>query len=83
MIEVAKDLTADIEVIFHPETVSKEEAAITLKVGDRIYENKSDTRSVVFKGIELPAGELRLEAIRRDGEQSAGAWHLDIQCNLD
>lgn len=81
-VEVAKAGTADIEVIFHPEVVNGKEAKVLLKIGVETHEINSDGQSIQFEGIELPAGEVRIEAIRAEGDAEMGAWQVVVNCDL-
>ncbi len=80
LVNVAKPVTADIEVIFHPDIVTGNEAEIVLKLGEKTHKVKSRGQKIGLKGISLPKGELRIEAVRSEGDQHAGAWHIVVDC---
>ena len=51
---------------------------ITLKVGEGEFLKISDAGSTQFADIRLPKGEIRLEAIRREGEKEVGSYQLIV-----
>lgn len=78
VVKVAKPVTAKIEVIFHPNVVSGKEATITLKVGAKVIERQSKKNAITLDGIKLSQGEIRLEAIRREGAKEVGGYQLIV-----
>ncbi len=83
VVEVAKPVTADIEVIFHPNVVTNNQVAdIALHVGATSYVKKLAGNAMTFSGVELPKGEVRLEAVRRDSEAEVGGYQLIVTCDL-
>ena len=81
-IDVAAATTANLKVIFHPDIVGGSEARVALKVGDQSFEKTSAARVLTFTDIELPKGELRIEAIRNESDTPSGAWHIEVLCEL-
>ena len=77
-VDVAKPVTAQIKVLFYPEVVTGNEAAIMLKVDEKVLMTKSSNGSIQFEGINLLKGEVRLEAIRREDGKSVGAHQLIV-----
>ena len=80
IVEVAKPVISNIEVIFHPNVVTDNSAKITLKVGNQSHEVNTAGNPIQFPNISLPAGEQRLEAIRQDGNHQTGAYQLIVTC---
>ena len=78
VVDVAKPVTAQIEVLFHPNVVTGNEATITLKVANKILQRNSKTGSIQFDGIKLTKGEVWLEAIRIEDGKEVGAHQLIV-----
>lgn len=81
VVDVAKPVTAKIEVLFYPEQVTGNEAEITLKVGDRHVQQNSTSGAVQFDNINLTKGEVRLEATRSEDGNEIGAYQLTVTTN--
>lgn len=82
VVKVPNAVKADIEVILHPSMVTGNRATLALKVGDQLIKRKSAAGSIRFKAVKLPAGEVRLEAIRTEGDHQTGAYQLIVNCHL-
>ncbi len=78
IVAVAKPVTAQINVIFHPNVVTENEATITLKVGGKEIQQTSKAGTIRYDGVILQKGEVRLEAIRREGGKEVGAYQLIV-----
>ena len=78
IVDVAKPVTARIQVIFHPNLVTGNEATIMLKVGEKVLQRTAKAGSLRFDDIELSKGEVRLEAIRREAGKDVGAYQLIV-----
>lgn len=78
VVDAARSASVDVEVIFHPDVVTGQEAAITLKVGEKTFERASVEGAIRFDGIPMEKGEVRLEARRRDGGKEVGAYQLIV-----
>lgn len=79
-VNVAKPVSADFEVILHPNIVTGNQASIALIVGEDVHEQTSPDQTVSFKGITLPIGEQRIEVIRSEGDHQTGAWQIILTC---
>ena len=82
VVDVATAVTAQIEVLFHPNVVTANQAAITLKVGNTVLRKQSKTGSIQFDDIKLAKGELKLEAIRQEGGLEVGAYQLIVTTDI-
>ncbi|MEM0898038.1 MAG: arylsulfatase, partial [Verrucomicrobiota bacterium] len=82
VVDVAKPVTADIEVILDPSTVTGKESVVTLKVGEDVFEQTTAEGKVSFQEVALPKGEVRLEGTRKEGELQTGAYQLIIAADL-
>ncbi len=78
VVQVAKPVTAQIEVIFHPKVVTGNDSEITLKVGEKTLQQSTKTGSILFDGVKLEKGEVRLEAVRREADKEVGAYQLIV-----
>ncbi|MEM9481559.1 MAG: arylsulfatase [Verrucomicrobiota bacterium] len=80
VVQVAKPVTADIEVILDPSSVTGNEAVVTLQVDAAVFKEKTAAGNVVFEGVEFPKGEVRLDAVRLEGDIETGAYQLMVDC---
>ncbi|MEM7385249.1 MAG: arylsulfatase [Verrucomicrobiota bacterium] len=78
IVDVARPLTARIDVIYYPKVVTGNEAKVTLKVGEKTFQKDTKDGTIPFDGIKLPQGEVRLEAIRNEGGVEVGAYQLIV-----
>lgn len=84
LIEVAQKVKADIEIIFEPGVMPKEDCEVTLKVAgvELVRKVTPSTRSLVFEGLTLEAGPARLESLVRHGEKTQGVYQVIVHCDL-
>ena len=82
VVDVARPVTAQIEIIFHPNVITGEEATIALKVGEQALLQSSRAGSIQFDGVKLPDGEVRLEAVRRENGHEVGAYQLIVTTGM-
>ena len=78
VVDVAKPVTAKIEVIFHPDAMTDDEAKVTLKIGDKHLERTTASNTLTFDNLTLTTGELRLEAVRHQPDKPVGAYQLIV-----
>ncbi|NNE93256.1 MAG: arylsulfatase [Verrucomicrobiales bacterium] len=78
IVEVANAGKANVKVIFHPDLMSGDDVTVTLKIGDETHQAISNAGTMEFEGIELPEGEVRIEASQGDGDSKVGAWHVEL-----
>ncbi len=83
VVEAAVPVTAQIEVIFHPTVVTGDEATVSLKVGDQVFQKTSKAGRVRFDGVNMSKGEVRLEAIRHEGGKEIGAYQLIVTTSTE
>jgi arylsulfatase A-like enzyme len=83
IVNVAKPLTAQMEVLFHPDVVTGSEAKITLKVGEKVLQQNSKTGSIQFDDVKLTKGVVQLEAIRSEGEKEVGSYQLIVTTDTE
>lgn len=76
VVDVSKPVTAQIEVVFHPNVVTGGDAAIMLKVGEKVLQQTSKADVIQFDKIKLIKGEVKLEAIRSEDGKDVGAYQL-------
>lgn len=78
IVDVAKTVTANIDVIFHPDAITDDEAMVTLKIGGRHLERTTASNKLTFDNLTLTKGELRLEAVRHQPDKPIGAYQIII-----
>ncbi|MDG2126300.1 MAG: hypothetical protein P8J87_21540, partial [Verrucomicrobiales bacterium] len=78
IVDITKTVTANFDVIFHPDAITDDEAKVTLKIGDRHLERTTASNKLTFDNLTLTKGELRLEAIRHQPDKPIGAYQIII-----
>jgi len=77
LVHVARDGTFDVRARFRPR---KAAGGITLAVGGRRRQDRvaKGATSHDFEGLELKAGDTRVDVVLMQGEVQSGPWQVDV-----
>jgi len=78
IVQVPEPITADIEVIFPPDRCSAQ-GAVQMTIGDQLVKASTLSHSRIFESVPIPAGEIRLEATRKESEIETSAYQIILR----